>query len=290
MWHLINSDLSTYQNVGSYTSGTLFCLLNDTITNYTYFTLSSYKIDEFANTIHDLCKGDTLILQLNLQGAFEENSLWFAELSQASGFFSPVSLTDSSRLTSNQLFFKLNTGSLMAGSNYRIRISDSLKTDTFMIETFQIDTVPPAPVLNVIFDTIFTQNYTAGTIQWYLDNQLISGNSDSLLLVSSNGIYTVEFISPLGCISSSDIIYNSLSNWNVPVNVSVNVFPNPFHEQLNILANQSENIQLFNITGQLIYSKKIEKGENNIDISQLSLANGIYYLHAGGKYFKLLKE
>ena len=62
-------------------------------------------------------------------------------------------------------------------------------------------------------------------------------------------------------------------------NTSMNLYPNPAVDQLNITLNQSAEIVIYNIMGQKVMSVEGRIGGNTINIS--SLSSGVYFVSAG---------
>ncbi|MDD7887513.1 T9SS type A sorting domain-containing protein [Flavivirga sp. 57AJ16] len=57
---------------------------------------------------------------------------------------------------------------------------------------------------------------------------------------------------------------------------NLHVFPNPFNMELNIHTLNQVNYKLFNLSGQMVYSGKVDMANHEIDLSNLT--NGIYHL------------
>ena len=62
-------------------------------------------------------------------------------------------------------------------------------------------------------------------------------------------------------------------------NTSMNLYPNPAIDQLNITLNQNAEIAIYNIVGQKVMSVEGHAGANNINIS--TLTSGVYFVNAG---------
>ena len=67
---------------------------------------------------------------------------------------------------------------------------------------------------------------------------------------------------------------------NILANVVV-LFPNPTQDQINLSwdgLNTASEVQLINLSGQVIYRAKIEKGNNETSINIEHLKAGIYMI------------
>lgn len=89
-------------------------------------------------------------------------------------------------------------------------------------------------------------------------------------------------------ISNADMVQEQIHNFTI--------YPNPSSNQITIFSSNLnfDNVSIFNITGQLIIDKKINKAVSDIDISEISNGTYILRLHDenSGKYYykKLMKN
>jgi len=125
-------------------------------------------------------------------------------------------------------------------------------------------------------------------IQWYKDGEPIPGEngmSITLTELDESGVYFVEgapeecpdyIVNPgvalpvliVDCsLNTNDVLYSSL----------VSLYPNPVNDKLIIDndLNKSIEIQLYDMNGKIILNKKLEKGTNQLDFSDLP--KGIYF-------------
>jgi len=79
-----------------------------------------------------------------------------------------------------------------------------------------------------------------------------------------------------------DPTFNANNNTSVVLEIDENIlriYPNPAKDNLNLdlsIGNNDYQISIFNQMGQVIINRNIEKGNSNLDISELK--NGLYYL------------
>ena len=87
----------------------------------------------------------------------------------------------------------------------------------------------------------------------------------------------VEVISDDGCIDQDTLkIIIEPCDVNVDNNnlQNINIFPNPFFENLSIFIDQQSAIQIYASDGKLVYNHKLQKGQNDFNLEHLS--SGIY--------------
>ena len=137
------------------------------------------------------------------------------------------------------------------------------------INTVECYITPTAPVIylsdsNLVVNT----NYN---VQWYLNDSIIFGATDSIYPNAQQGNYTVEVFDDNGCSSFSDVFtYTSVEKINDGENI--NIYPNPTTGLININVDNIKQIDIINIEGKNIYSSK----EQIIDIS--NQPKGIYFV------------
>lgn len=105
--------------------------------------------------------------------------------------------------------------------------------------------------------------------------------------VSGDGFYFDDFNIKVLPVSTASLDENTIGNWSV--------IPNPATDFIQIVSNNnfhSFNIELFNLTGQLIYQFEQSKDNQLIDISYLS--QGVYLIKmsnlTSSKTIRLIKE
>ncbi len=104
--------------------------------------------------------------------------------------------------------------------------------------------------------------------------------------------YTVDGTDSNGCSNVTTITQstslctdvNQLQNNNY-----INVFPNPFNNQITVNSNSANQlIQIFNSMGLIVYSSTIDKDKIVIDLSNHS--SGFYFMKIGSANKKIIKE
>lgn len=150
--------------------------------------------------------------------------------------------------------------------------------------------VPNTPVITENYDSLFCQNFIGGTIQWYFNGNLLSGENDSLLITQGNGIYLVEFTGANGCQSSAQINFQSTGISHFESTSVLRFYPNPsggnvFFENLS---NYDEWIRVFDIQGKCIEQFAINAHQRLQ--KSFSHSPGIYLVVAKGQTQKLIIE
>lgn len=80
----------------------------------------------------------------------------------------------------------------------------------------------------------------------------------------------------------------SISVGNELEQIDLKVFPNPTNSVLNIVAERNIDVKIINVLGKTIASQRLTRGNNVINVSDLK--SGIYFLQAGNKTVKFMKE
>ncbi len=132
---------------------------------------------------------------------------------------------------------------------------------------------------------ILTSSATIGN-QWYLDNNIISGDTNQTYSVTQNGTYSVV-VTSYGCASNASASLNILNTSISEINNAEQIFiyPNPsdgcFTISFNADSKSTYKIELKNTLGQLIYSDEITNYNGNYSksISIRGFGKGVYTIH-----------
>lgn len=120
-----------------------------------------------------------------------------------------------------------------------------------------------------------------------------SSNSNSIIISpSATTSYTLSGTNSFGC-TGSTVVTQNVSPCNGLINYlfakNVDVYPNPFKEELSFELNKESSVDIFNSLGQKIASYKLNAGTSKVNTE--SLAAGIYFLRIDDlKSYKLIKE
>ena len=143
---------------------------------------------------------------------------------------------------------------------------------------------PAIPLVTQQSDTLFAT--AANSYQWYLNGNILLGETNFYLVVTQNGQYSVETIDTNGCNSvSSAFNYNFVGDKNLSLEFTSRLIPNPFESSAEIIITNSTATELmvkvYNTLGNLVYSniEKISSQTTNKVVLPFSNFNsGIYYI------------
>jgi len=154
--------------------------------------------------------------------------------------------------------------------------------DTACIGSCDCNAVNPLILQND--DTLFVaQIYSS--YQWYLNNVLINGATNSYYIVTVNGNYAITVIDSNGCngeAAISDVVseVGLLDN-----NISI-IYPNPVGEKLSVKVHWSSvrnEIKIYNVIGELVMTVY---QANEIDVHALAAGSYLLEVHHGDKFFR----
>ena len=106
--------------------------------------------------------------------------------------------------------------------------------------------------------------------------------------------FNVSDLNPDVNITEAGIDYFFISNENtldsdVLGSDEILIYPNPFNDQLLISGLEiGSDIQVYNVNGQLLLSKKVDKEQ--VELSTEMLKTGIYFVKAKNEVFKVIKD
>lgn len=153
---------------------------------------------------------------------------------------------------------------------------------SFELATVSVSDLDLNPSITQQGDTLYSSSQTGN--QWYLDGQAIAGATDSILVVSQNGDYTVV-LTDGNCVSDTS---NTANYSNVRVNElsqeadNIKVYPNPSNGQVNISSPTADAlIQISTINGQKLMQIQATQGESTLDLS--TYPKGIYIVQIFNK-------
>jgi photosystem II stability/assembly factor-like uncharacterized protein len=182
----------------------------------------------------------------------------------------------------NDTILKVNavlTG-LAPHTNYIVRLKVFYEGNYYYSNsiTFITESQQTTPVITQNGGTLFSSSSQGN--QWYRDNVLIPGATQSSYTPTQSGSYTVN-TTTAGCTSgmSAPFAYIVTGITNPLPQGAVTIFPNPVVNTLNIQNNQLKELQIriFNVLGVEISMKLTSKKDNPIDMRPLP--RGIYLVN-----------
>ncbi len=112
--------------------------------------------------------------------------------------------------------------------DYRVRITNASGcSDTSAVVTITVNPAPDAPVLSINVDTIFSSVSTG--LSWFRNGLLLTGISDSFIVITQNGTYRAITVGSNGCGSDSSnaIVVGNVSVASLQQQLILRVYPNP---------------------------------------------------------------
>jgi hypothetical protein len=170
---------------------------------------------------------------------------------------------------------------------------NGLTSDTLILNNFI--TVYPYPAPQGILqsgDTLFS-NAGATSYQWYYAGNAITGATDYFYVATQSGNYNVVATDINGCEVEAVIfdVAAGLATANM-MNDGISLFPNPAENELTIesgLFNGTQVIvSLYNVAGEKIFCRKIEKALHTLSIDISGFTKGAYTIEveAGEKILR----
>lgn len=141
-------------------------------------------------------------------------------------------------------------------------------------------TSTPVPVISENMGMLETGVYD--TYQWYLDGSPINGETNATVAVGAPGDYTVE-VTVNGCTGTSAPYTPMTVGIDENINVSINAYPNPFNDVLNLnleaLEGQVE-LEVMDMTGRVVFTSVETSSRVQLNLNELT--TGTYVLSVRG--------
>ena len=150
-----------------------------------------------------------------------------------------------------------------------------------------------------LFESVILPDFYG--LQWYLDGVLLEGETTNSICAEESGQYTLTMTDLVtGCSNSffSNIIVNDNYDCTVGLeelhSLEVDIFPNPFGNQLHIQTDMPmQKIRLWNNNGQIVLEQD-SPNTNSILLETHALQAGFYVLelqtNVGAEFLKVVKK
>lgn len=150
------------------------------------------------------------------------------------------------------------------------------ESDTRAVVTIMVN---PSPFVQIVQQgNLLVGNTDSGSFQWYLDTIAILGANTDTFLPTQSGLYTLRVTNGQGCTGISNTINVIMANVNDHQQAQFvwSTYPVPFHERLNISAEQPFSYTLLDLRGAILVQGKSD--EKDLILSTAHLASGVYML------------
>lgn len=153
--------------------------------------------------------------------------------------------------------------------------------------------LPNKPIINTInnYTLIITSN---SNIQWFLNNNPLVGETDTLLFVQTSGDYFVSVTDSFGCINYSDTLVITINGVDEFLSDDFRVYPNPTSNIITIEFNQKGiySYTLSTVLGKVVNTQKLTPNLQHIQVNMRHYNDGIYFLtlfENAGNMIKIIK-
>jgi hypothetical protein len=165
---------------------------------------------------------------------------------------------------------------------------DSLQSengcDSLVTLNLAVNPTPAPPIITQNGDTLFANGGV--TFQWYFGNNLIGGATGNKLIINQPGLFSVVITDSNGCnAQSTEYNVTSLSVPTIYNSPSLNIYPNPTNNLLNILISGLHDkgdveIKLVDDLGQIVEALVYQSsaGNFNTQLKMEAYAAGVYTL------------
>lgn len=160
----------------------------------------------------------------------------------------------------------------------------TVKAQTVTLNIKQDYSLPDTPVITQNGDLLNSSVSTGN--QWYLNGTKMEGATQSSVVMTKSGTYSVTVTNSAGC-STTSANYAAVKT-DVPViqtaDFSCIVYPNPNNGIFTVEIESSQSIplslELFSADGKLIAKQKLKfaSGGQTIQFGKTNLVNGVYTL------------
>ncbi len=139
--------------------------------------------------------------------------------------------------------------------------------------------LPVKPIVTVVGNDTLVYSSSLN-LQWYYNNSIIGGETDTFHIAQNNGDYFLEVTDTFGCKNNSDtvnIIVLGIENTSKDVAF---IYPNPSSGSITVNINKEniEAIKVVNVLGKVVADRKINNNQTEISFNLTDMAEGIYYI------------
>lgn len=163
-------------------------------------------------------------------------------------------------------------------TSYNITITDGNNCTATQSIAIEVNAGPVVPVIQQQNDTLLAG--TTDSCTWYLENNIIAGATQNILVITQNGSYSVEVTDSNGCSRKSQAyVVIGLSTEDVFRSLSWSLYPNPAEEFVQINCQGCKNgfnAEVYNTLGSIISTHSVVGSGSELDIR--TWAPGTYFV------------
>ena len=179
--------------------------------------------------------------------------------------------------------------------SYQVTVTDANGCQAVSNTLTVVVNSPPVVLVTVNHDTLTVNN--AGTQQWYLNNNLMPGDTAKMLVATQPGNYTVQVTDSNGC-SATSSIQKIVLGVNEIAGTGIYLYPNPATNTCSLqLTGTGANYsaQIIDITGRVVQPLFSHQQISTFNFSTAGLGTGVYFVHVSDDdgnvaIIKLVKE
>jgi len=164
-------------------------------------------------------------------------------------------------------------------------------TNTVTSNALTINHGPVNAIASVSSTTVTTATVAGATYQWFncgLGNAQITGATNPTYVATANGSYAV-IVTANGCADTSTCVsVTTVGIAQYGATNNLQVYPNPFSNELTIVSTTKANALLFDMLGNKINEFVLQNTTQTISLSDL--APGMYYLQVDAQKIKVIKQ
>lgn len=188
--------------------------------------------------------------------------------------------------------YAFNGANLTTAGTYKDTLTVSGSCDSIVTLTLTVKSLPSVAITQTNANTLTA---TAGftSYEWYLNGTLLTTTTSDVLVLSSNGVYTVKVTS------------NGCSATSAPLNVQIggiqdlhvgqlSLYPNPANQQLMVeVANWNQLpegtlVNIYDVLGNVLIREKLVDEKTILNIERLQ--KGIYFARVNDSFVRFVKE
>ena len=178
----------------------------------------------------------------------------------------------------------------LTGGNYMLQVTDGNECTDAIQFTIGTSELPDKPIIsstdngdgNIRFSTV----PNAFAYQWYLDDQILEGATDSIYIHFTEGTFKVEVFSAPGCSTFSDDFNFILPAVDDLSDIqSFRLSPNPFTDyfeyEIHLATTKKIKLAVLDATGKVVWKKELQGPFQKTEIVEMShLPKGVYFFKA----------